>query len=83
MNFAKPFLDRVFGGALLQIVRCSECEHDSVCFEPFLDLSLSIPKNVVGVTPKQQSVKMSKSQQKKLNKKKKKVSVKCLTFKFN
>jgi hypothetical protein len=45
MKFAKPVLDRVFCGSLLQTVRCSECEHDSECFEPFLDLSLSIPRD--------------------------------------
>jgi ubiquitin C-terminal hydrolase len=44
MKFAKPVLDRIFGGSLLQIVRCSECHHESICFEPFLDLSLPIPR---------------------------------------
>jgi ubiquitin C-terminal hydrolase len=52
MNFAKPVLDRVFAGSLLQTVTCNECDHESVRFEPFLDLSLSIPKNTALKPPK-------------------------------
>lgn len=80
MRFVKPSLDRVFGGSLLQIVSCLDCEHESVCFEPFLDLSLSIPRSNSTFTQskngnngnKEKTV--SKNQQKKAKKQQKKVS---------
>lgn len=79
MKFAKPVLDRVFGGSLLQIICCSECNHESVCFEPFLDLSLSIPRNVHNAQQNQQKLNpfLSKNQKKKANKKNKKVIKFC------
>lgn len=40
----RPLLDAVFGGTLLQTVKCSHCGHLSRTFEDFLDLSLCIPK---------------------------------------
>ncbi|GBF89794.1 ubiquitin carboxyl-terminal hydrolase [Raphidocelis subcapitata] len=36
-------VDAVFGGVLVSTVVCGACEHSSVSYEPFLDLSLPIP----------------------------------------
>lgn len=79
MSFAKPVLDRVFAGSLIQIICCSECGHESVCFEPFLDLSLSIPKVVSGGF-QQKDKNMSKNQAKKMRKKQK---VRCCSIILN
>lgn len=38
----RPLIDAVFGGTLLQTVKCSECGYLSRTFEEFLDLSLPI-----------------------------------------
>lgn len=38
----RPLIDAVFGGTLLQTVKCSHCGHLSRTFEEFLDLSLPI-----------------------------------------
>lgn len=37
------FVDAIFGGQLSSTVRCVECGHFSVVYEPFLDLSLPVP----------------------------------------
>jgi len=37
------FIDVIFGGQLSSTVRCVECGHSSVVYEPFLDLSLPVP----------------------------------------
>ncbi|BBN17728.1 ubiquitin carboxyl-terminal hydrolase 16/45 [Marchantia polymorpha subsp. ruderalis] len=47
---SETFVERVFGGQLSSTVSCCECGHSSVVYEPFLDLSLSIP---VRSSPKQ------------------------------
>ncbi|XP_021748932.1 ubiquitin carboxyl-terminal hydrolase 2-like [Chenopodium quinoa] len=37
------FVDAIFGGQTSSTVCCVECGHSSVVYEPFLDLSLSVP----------------------------------------
>lgn len=37
------FVDAIFGGQASSSVCCVECGHSSVVYEPFLDLSLSVP----------------------------------------
>ncbi|VDM96544.1 unnamed protein product [Thelazia callipaeda] len=39
----RPLIDAVFGGTLLQTVKCCECGHLSKTYEDFLDLSLPLP----------------------------------------
>uniref|UniRef100_A0A1I8E9Y1 ubiquitinyl hydrolase 1 n=1 Tax=Wuchereria bancrofti TaxID=6293 RepID=A0A1I8E9Y1_WUCBA len=39
----RPLIDAVFGGTLLQTVKCSNCGHLSKTYEDFLDLSLPLP----------------------------------------
>ena len=39
----RPLLDCVFGGTLLQTVKCNKCSHLSCIYEEFLDLSIPIP----------------------------------------
>lgn len=39
----ETLVDSVFGGVLVSTVVCSACDHSSVSYEPFLDLSLPIP----------------------------------------
>uniref|UniRef100_A0A915Q7X2 ubiquitinyl hydrolase 1 n=1 Tax=Setaria digitata TaxID=48799 RepID=A0A915Q7X2_9BILA len=39
----RPLIDAVFGGTLLQTVKCSDCGHLSKTYEDFLDLSLPLP----------------------------------------
>ena len=34
----------VFAGQLQSTVTCKQCKHRSVCFDPFWDLSIPIPK---------------------------------------
>lgn len=38
-------VDDLFGGQLQSTITCSACSHASHCFDPFLDLSVPIPKN--------------------------------------
>uniref|UniRef100_A0A1D1XLJ2 Ubiquitin carboxyl-terminal hydrolase n=1 Tax=Anthurium amnicola TaxID=1678845 RepID=A0A1D1XLJ2_9ARAE len=38
------FVEAIFGGQLSSTVRCIECGHSSIVYEPFLDLSLPIPR---------------------------------------
>lgn len=40
---ATTFVESFFGGQLCSTVRCCECGHSSVVYEPMLDLSLQIP----------------------------------------
>ncbi|KAK3009601.1 hypothetical protein RJ639_013102 [Escallonia herrerae] len=40
---ASTFVEAIFGGQLSSTVSCLECGHSSVVYEPFLDLSLSVP----------------------------------------
>ena len=35
----------VFAGQLQSTVTCKQCKHRSVCFDPFWDLSIPIPKS--------------------------------------
>ncbi|KAL3679028.1 hypothetical protein R1sor_021984 [Riccia sorocarpa] len=44
---AETFVEKIFGGQLSSTVSCCECGHSSVVYEPFLDLSLSIPSKKV------------------------------------
>lgn len=44
----RPLLDAIFGGTLLQAIKCSKCGHLSCIYEEFLDLSIPIPS---GSTP--------------------------------
>ncbi|VDM38115.1 unnamed protein product [Toxocara canis] len=44
----RPLLDAVFGGTLLQTVKCSKCGHLSRTFEDMLDLSLPLPSTSSG-----------------------------------
>uniref|UniRef100_A0A0N5ABE7 Ubiquitin carboxyl-terminal hydrolase n=1 Tax=Syphacia muris TaxID=451379 RepID=A0A0N5ABE7_9BILA len=39
----RPLLDAIFGGTLLQAIKCSKCGHLSCIYEEFLDLSIPIP----------------------------------------
>uniref|UniRef100_A0A1I7XU18 USP domain-containing protein n=1 Tax=Heterorhabditis bacteriophora TaxID=37862 RepID=A0A1I7XU18_HETBA len=41
----RPLLDAVFGGTLLQTIRCCECGHVSERNEQFLDLSIPLSSN--------------------------------------
>ncbi|KAL2613811.1 hypothetical protein R1flu_025503 [Riccia fluitans] len=52
----ETFVDKVFGGQLSSTVSCCECGHSSVVYEPFLDLSLSIPAKKVSQPTQLQSV---------------------------
>lgn len=42
-HVSTSFVDVIFGGQLSSTVCCVECEHSSVVYEPFLDLSLPVP----------------------------------------
>lgn len=42
-NGDSTFVDAVFGGQISSTVCCVECGHSSTVYEPFLDLSLSVP----------------------------------------
>ncbi|XVF38002.1 hypothetical protein REPUB_Repub20aG0060100 [Reevesia pubescens] len=42
-NQALTFVDAVFGGQISSTLCCEECGHTSTVYEPFLDLSLSVP----------------------------------------
>ncbi|KAK4482555.1 hypothetical protein RD792_009715 [Penstemon davidsonii] len=37
------FVDSIFGGQISSTVTCLECKHSSTIYEPFFDLSLSVP----------------------------------------
>ncbi|KAI1303584.1 Ubiquitin carboxyl-terminal hydrolase 2 [Halotydeus destructor] len=39
-----PLID-VLGGQLSSVIKCSSCSSESVCWDPFLDLSLPLPRN--------------------------------------
>jgi ubiquitin C-terminal hydrolase len=39
-----PSAADVFGGQMMSCIRCHACAFRSLCFDPFLDLSLPIPK---------------------------------------
>lgn len=39
----RPLLDAIFGGTLLQAIKCLKCGHLSCIYEEFLDLSIPIP----------------------------------------
>ncbi|KAI5074970.1 hypothetical protein GOP47_0010931 [Adiantum capillus-veneris] len=52
---ATTFVESFFGGQLCSTVRCCECGHSSVVFEPMLDLSLQIPNPKKGQSSVNQS----------------------------
>jgi ubiquitin C-terminal hydrolase len=69
----RPIIDCVFGGTLLQTIRCAECGHVSTRREPFLDLSLPLSRqrhNSGQVTTGSRSRKTSESTLSKYQKKK-------------
>jgi ubiquitin C-terminal hydrolase len=43
-SWADSAIDDIFGGQLQSTVECSICHHRSHCFDPFLDLSVPIPR---------------------------------------
>eukprot|EP01132_Coremiostelium_polycephalum_P002421 gene2421-2989_t len=45
------YIDKIFGGQLISVITCLHCGYVSKTFEPFLDLSLSIPTPEVKVKP--------------------------------
>lgn len=68
----RPLIDAVFGGTLLQTVKCSDCGHLSKTYEDFLDLSLPLPStsaktlfNGTSRMHKSASLSLSKYQKKK------------------
>lgn len=44
------FVDSVFGGLFISTVQCEECKMPSQIFEPFLDVSLPVTEEKVGIT---------------------------------
>ena len=44
------YVDAVFGGSLLQSIKCLQCGHISNSLEPFLDLSLPLNYGVSATT---------------------------------
>lgn len=60
----RPLLDAVFGGTLLQTIKCSNCGHLSRTFEEFLDLSLPVASFPTNKMHKSSSY-LSKRQRKK------------------
>ncbi|GMT31358.1 hypothetical protein PFISCL1PPCAC_22655, partial [Pristionchus fissidentatus] len=51
----RPLLDAVFGGRLLQTIRCSKCHHVSERYENFYDLSVPLTGGVMGGRPANRS----------------------------
>ena len=45
----------LFGGMLISTVTCSDCRHVSSSFDPFLDLSIPLPKAVSASSPARRS----------------------------
>lgn len=44
------YVDSIFGGSLLQMIKCCKCSHVSNSLEPFLDLSLPLNYNEIPAT---------------------------------
>ncbi|KRZ16028.1 Endonuclease G, mitochondrial [Trichinella zimbabwensis] len=70
-------VDQVFGGQLLQSIRCLTCNHRSYKLDPFLDLSLALQNddcddNDFQTSNASKAVPMSKHRMKKLKRQKKK-----------
>uniref|UniRef100_A0A915BR66 Ubiquitin carboxyl-terminal hydrolase n=1 Tax=Parascaris univalens TaxID=6257 RepID=A0A915BR66_PARUN len=68
----RPLLDAVFGGTLLQTVKCSKCGHLSRTFEEMLDLSLPLPSTSTGRSMFSATTRMHKSASATLSKHQKK-----------
>ena len=47
-SWEDSLVDDVFGGQLQSTVTCTRCQRSSHCFDPFLDLSIPIPKKRTG-----------------------------------
>ena len=50
-GFAVCLCADVFGGQMMSCIRCHACAFRSLCFDPFLDLSLPIPKAKLSTAP--------------------------------
>ncbi|XP_022761902.1 ubiquitin carboxyl-terminal hydrolase 2 isoform X2 [Durio zibethinus] len=61
------FVDAVFGGQISSTLCCKECGHSSTVYEPFLDLSLSVPTKK---TPSKMAQPVSRAKKTKLPPKK-------------
>ncbi|MBA0765466.1 hypothetical protein Gotri_014661 [Gossypium trilobum] len=61
------FVDAVFGGQISSTLCCEECGHSSTVYEPFLDLSLSVPTKK---TPSKKAQPVSRAKKTKLPPKK-------------
>lgn len=59
LSASATFVESFFGGQLCSTVRCCECGHSSVVFEPMLDLSLPIPNPKNGQISANQSKPLS------------------------
>ena len=66
--FTGTFIDDVFGGKMLSIVRCHSCSNIFSVDEDFLDLSLSLPVEKYSTPKKYQAKPFSKKKEKQLNK---------------
>ncbi|XP_043707058.1 ubiquitin carboxyl-terminal hydrolase 2-like isoform X2 [Telopea speciosissima] len=66
-NHGPPFVDAIFGGQLSSTVCCLECGHSSIVYEPFLDLSVSVPTKK---SPPKKALTVSRSRKPKLPPKK-------------
>ena len=62
--FTGTFIDDVFGGKMLSIVRCHTCSDIFSINEDFLDLSLSLPVEKYSSSPKKQAKPLSNKKQK-------------------
>uniref|UniRef100_A0A914C8K4 Ubiquitin carboxyl-terminal hydrolase n=1 Tax=Acrobeloides nanus TaxID=290746 RepID=A0A914C8K4_9BILA len=71
----RPLIDSIFGGSLLQSIRCLRCNHVSNRLEPYLDLSLPLATGTKNHVPniKKKGVNQTKHQLKKQRKQQKKL----------
>ncbi|XVE81347.1 hypothetical protein DITRI_Ditri15bG0056400 [Diplodiscus trichospermus] len=67
VNQDPTFVDAVFGGQISSTLCCEECGHSSTVYEPFLDLSLSVPTKK---TPSKKAQPVSRAKKTKLPPKK-------------
>ncbi|CAK8567075.1 unnamed protein product [Lathyrus sativus] len=57
---SNTLVDALFGGQISSTVCCNECRHSSTVYEPFLDLSLSVPTKKPPLSQKAQQIPRSK-----------------------